>query len=67
MTRRYVITVDQEALRLARPAIHIHNTETDTRRNAAAVSLPGPSVIVSGPERQDGARVWIETDRIVVH
>lgn len=43
------------------PPIHVHDVEQDLRANGSEVSL-GPSRIVFGPQRQDGARVWIETD-----
>jgi hypothetical protein len=65
--RRYVITVNQERIRIGDPkAIHVHDRQQgarDPRQNVAGISIDGPSEVVYRPEGlQDGSRVWIETD-----
>jgi hypothetical protein len=62
VSRRYRITVDQNAIERARPALHVHDRESGTRRNYGGTLVLAGAILAQGPIQQDGARVWIECD-----
>ena len=63
--KRYIITVDQAAIKREDPfPIHVHDTQTDERKNVGSVGIYGKIFVKRSYDSplRDGARVWIETD-----
>ena len=66
MRRPYLITVDRDAIdRGDDRAIRVESP-TGLVTHHERVVLGDKSVIVSGLPRRDGARVWIETNDVIV-
>lgn len=64
---RYIITVNRDRIDKGEPkAVRVERTKTGQITDVDSVTLLGWAQVVSGEPRQDGARVWIETDRIVL-
>ena len=65
MTPRYIITVDRDRIDRKRSnAIRVEDTRTGHVRHLSRAVLSGHVEIVEGLPRQDGARVWIEAERV---
>lgn len=62
--KRFRITVNQAAIAANRPAIHVHDLSTDYREDVGEPLRLEGAVIVQGEALQDGARVWVEADRV---
>lgn len=64
--KRYRLTVDQAAIACNGQAIHVHDVQTGRRENFfGPIELIG-ATITQGAPQQDGARVWIDADDVVL-
>jgi hypothetical protein len=64
---RYILTIDRALLDSdpsATKVIRIEDTHTGEITNHSFVALGEGSVIRAGSVRQDGARVWVETEGV---
>lgn len=60
MDRPYIITVNRAAIDAGEPfPIRLEYVPTGAVTDHASLVLDD-AIIISGPQRQDGARVWIE-------
>ena len=60
---RFIVTVDRAGIdKGTDEPIRILNTRTWATHTVAEAHLYGDVVIKHGPEREDGATVWIECD-----
>lgn len=62
---RFIVTVDRAAIDAGNnAAIRVSDERAGKVTNYTEVTLGGRVVVRHGPQRQDGARVWIEADEI---
>lgn len=69
--KQFIVTANRDAIDKGDPqAVRVENTKTGEVREGQSAYWNGPTWMVSDPdhERQDGARVWVETNSpVVVH
>jgi hypothetical protein len=66
-TPPYIVTVDRARIDAGQSrAIRVEATRTGHVQNVSRVALEGRVVVMEGAPRQDGARVWIEAERVTL-
>lgn len=68
MTRqaRYIITISRDTIDKGDPRPILVEDPSGAKTRAKSVVLGDRSRVVFGPARRDGARVWIETDDVII-